>query len=100
MNYIEFNESSNVAMVDPNGQSPLTSLHGITLPLCRIDFAPQVILSQIRRAKTSTTTETIFPLRNLNIKTRYADGESLNDLANAYGVSTQRIWQIIKGRNK
>jgi len=34
------------------------------------------------------------------IKARYEAGETLNDLTNAYGISHQHIWQIIRGKSK
>jgi Mor family transcriptional regulator len=34
--------------------------------------------------------------RDNNIRQRYANGETLEDLARAYGISFQRIHQIIK----
>jgi hypothetical protein len=36
--------------------------------------------------------------RNEEIRVRYARGESLSRLADAFGVSSQRVSQIIQGR--
>ena len=38
--------------------------------------------------------------RNAEIKRRYADGESVPDLAKAFGISEQRVHQILRGRRK
>ncbi len=38
--------------------------------------------------------------RNQQIRDRYDAGESLSDLAKAFGISPQRISQIIHGRRK
>ena len=34
--------------------------------------------------------------RNKLIQTRQAAGESLSDLAREYGISPQRVWQIVR----
>jgi hypothetical protein len=38
--------------------------------------------------------------RNQEIVQRYANGESLSNLSTIYGISEQRIHQIIRGRRK
>ena len=41
-----------------------------------------------------------FARRNRAIRERYAAGESLSQLARAFGISSQRVQQIIKHRRK
>ncbi|MBN1285618.1 MAG: LysM peptidoglycan-binding domain-containing protein [Anaerolineae bacterium] len=38
--------------------------------------------------------------RNEEICARHAAGETLSDLAKAYGISVQRVWQIVHGNRK
>ena len=40
------------------------------------------------------------PKRNAEIRQRYEEGESVPDLAKAFGISKPRIYQILKGRRK
>ena len=40
------------------------------------------------------------PKRNAEIRARYATGETVPELANAYGISEQRIHQILRGKRK
>jgi Mor family transcriptional regulator len=35
------------------------------------------------------------PSRREQIQQRHKDGESLSDLAREYGISPQRVWQIV-----
>ncbi len=35
--------------------------------------------------------------RNLLIQIRHATGEGLSNLAREYGISPQRVWQIVNG---
>lgn len=34
--------------------------------------------------------------RNALIRERYAAGETISDLAREYGVTSQRVWQIVR----
>jgi Mor family transcriptional regulator len=36
--------------------------------------------------------------RDTRIRERYAAGETISDLARAYGVSAKRVWQIVRAR--
>ena len=36
--------------------------------------------------------------RNAEIRTRYQQGETISQLADAFGVSQQRVWQILRGQ--
>jgi len=85
---------------DPSGARTLKSLYGFRLKICRIDQAPYTLLSKIRIAKTSISTKIDIPERNATIKARYQEGETLSDLARVYGISPQRIYQIVNGKNK
>ena len=38
--------------------------------------------------------------RNQELRQRYADGESVPDLAKAFGISEQRVHQILRGKRK
>ncbi|MDK3160759.1 helix-turn-helix domain-containing protein [Kamptonema cortianum] len=38
--------------------------------------------------------------RNERIRQRYATGEALSDLAREYGISPQRVYQIVRNRNR
>jgi Mor family transcriptional regulator len=38
--------------------------------------------------------------RNHIIRQRFADGEGLSDLAREYGISPQRVYQIVHNRNR
>jgi hypothetical protein len=38
--------------------------------------------------------------RNHLLKARYADGETISELARAFGLSPQRVDQIIRGKRK
>jgi Mor family transcriptional regulator len=38
--------------------------------------------------------------RNEIIRTRYQAGESQSDLAREYGITPQRVYQIVRGRRK
>lgn len=38
--------------------------------------------------------------RNAEIRARYKRGESRATLAEVFGVSEQRVWQIVQGRRK
>ncbi len=38
--------------------------------------------------------------RNAEIRTRHAEGESIATLAEVFGITEQRIWQIINNRRR
>jgi hypothetical protein len=38
--------------------------------------------------------------RNAEIRTRYAQGTSVPDLAREYGISTKRVYQILRRKRK
>jgi Mor family transcriptional regulator len=38
--------------------------------------------------------------RNDEIRTRYEQGETMGELAVGYGISEQRVWQILRGRRQ
>ncbi|MFC1959251.1 helix-turn-helix domain-containing protein [Chloroflexota bacterium] len=38
--------------------------------------------------------------RNQAIRARYKTGESLSDLARLFGLSPQRVYQIVRGKHK
>ena len=38
--------------------------------------------------------------RNTEIRTRFAAGEGLSDLAREYGLTPQRVYQIVHGKRK
>jgi len=38
--------------------------------------------------------------RNAAIRTRHSTGETISDLAREFGISPQRISQIVRGRRK
>ena len=46
------------------------------------------------------TKKRIISARNRAIRTRHAAGEHMSDLAREYGVSHQRISQIVHGRHR
>jgi Mor family transcriptional regulator len=39
-------------------------------------------------------------IRNAEIRERYRAGESLSTLAEVFGISEQRVYQIVQGRRK
>jgi len=36
--------------------------------------------------------------RNTEIRTRYQQGETISQLADAFAISQQRVWQIVRGQ--
>jgi len=80
----------------PRGYDPiacLTPLQAVRRVLNRLyDGIP--LPSTLQPNKTQKQSD-----RNAEIRRRYADGESLLDLANEYGLSKQRIHQIATGRD-
>lgn len=45
------------------------------------------------------TQENLPDNRNARIRERFALGEALSDLAREFGISPQRVYQIVRGRN-
>ena len=85
---------------------PHTGLKPIRLP-SQIRAAVTTLLGELYRdiplpqepiSNTSVTKKKTE--RNTTIRERFANGETLDELAAAYGISPQRVSQIIKGRRK
>jgi hypothetical protein len=75
-----------------NGTSP----HN-TIPYGSIAFAKKVILFVAYFERDNSPKLTIKE-RNAQICKRYAAGETLSDLACEFGLSPQRIYQIIRAK--
>lgn len=69
---------------------PHTGFENTSVP--SLEEAIRQILEIIRQPKTLRFD---YKARNQRILTRYEAGETLQELANAYGVSYQRIHQIV-----
>ncbi len=70
------------------------------LPLENLAQAVQTVLARLYFALTPPTAAELVKARNELIRQRYAAGETLRELSQAFGLSHQRIHQIIHGRRK
>ena len=71
-----------------------TSVNGTFVPC--LESSINTILRQLYPSVAKFS----FKIRNENIKYRYKAGETLSELARAYSISPQRIWQIIHDKDK
>ena len=55
----------------------------------------RLYLGRIARSMPITDKTAIKSRRNDRIRARYEAGEGLSELAQIYGISKQRVWQII-----
>ena len=53
-------------------------------------------MGRIARSMPITDKTAIKSRRNHRIRARYEAGEGLSELAKAYGISRQRVWQIVR----
>lgn len=65
-----------------------------------MDQAARLLLAALYRDKHTPRPEQLFTERNAEIRKRHASGETLDELSKAYGVSVQRIHQIVHRRNR
>ncbi len=65
-----------------------------------MDQAARLLLAALYREKHTPRPELFFTERNVEIRKRHANGETLEELAKAFGVSVQRIHQIVHRRNR
>ena len=75
-----------------------TSVHSLeraTQALLRLLYTGQLAPDVPQSNKTPEKVK-----RNAEIKRRYAEGESVPDLAREFGISEQRVHQILRGRRK
>jgi hypothetical protein len=78
----------------PNGLSP----HETYLEFGGVTDAKNLYLFLIYYDHDFTPRLTTAQRNNL-IRERYAAGEKISELARAFGISPQRIFQIVRGRN-
>ena len=89
--YCIYYQLTKLLIMPPRGYQPiacLTPLQAVRCVLYRL-YEGIPLPSTLQPNKTPKQSD-----RNAEIRRRYADGESLLDLANEYGLSKQRIHQI------
>ena len=58
----------------------------------------RLYMGRIARSMPITDKTAIKGRRNHQIRARYEAGEGLSELARIYGISKQRVWQLVRSR--
>ncbi len=82
--------SSGGQFCSPNGVRPHETVHGYS-----VQVAKQWVLASIY-AETAVPSGMAIAQRNAAIIRRYTSGEGISELAREYGISPQRVFQIVK----
>lgn len=85
-----------ILLINNSGAGGATGHEAVFLK--QIHFSTQLILFMVYYERDQNAVMTLP--RNAQIQTLYANGNSLADIAREYGLSTQRIYQIVHQKPK